>query len=81
MINDNKQKMDELSKENFELRREMAELRSVVFSMLQQICTDMMCQNREFDREKCPYYETIFKQAREAGETKEYNEDTLHEEE
>lgn len=60
LANDNKEKLDELSDENKELRKEVAELRQVMFGMLQQICTDMMCQKRKFDQEQCPYYETIF---------------------
>lgn len=62
MVEDNKAQLAELQKENREQRREIAEMRSVVFSMLQQICTDMMCQSRQFDREKCPYYDQIFKE-------------------
>lgn len=60
MINDNNIRIDELQEENRDLRRQVAEMRSVVFSMLQQICTDMMCQNRKFDQAQCPYYETLF---------------------
>lgn len=67
LANDNKQKLDELQEENKELRnenrelrKEMAEMRSVVFGMLSQICTDMMCQKRVFDKEQCPYFGTIF---------------------
>lgn len=60
MINDNNIRIDELQEENRDLRRQVAEMRSVVFSMLQQICTDMMCQNRKFDQSQCPYYETLF---------------------
>lgn len=60
MINDNNIRIDELQEENRDLRRQVAEMRSVVFSMLQQICTDMMCQNRKFDQQQCPYYETLF---------------------
>lgn len=61
MINDNNIRIGELQSENQYLRREMAEMRTVVFGMLQQICTDMMCQNRKFEQEQCPYYDTIFK--------------------
>lgn len=61
MINDNNIRIDELQEENRDLRRQVAEMRSVVFSMLQQICTDMMCQNRKFDQAQCPYYDTLFK--------------------
>lgn len=60
MINDNNIRIDELQEENRDLRKQVAEMRSVVFSMLQQICTDMMCQNRKFDQAQCPYYETLF---------------------
>lgn len=60
MINDNNIRIDELQEENRDLRRQVAEMRSVVFSMLQQICTDMMCQNRKFDQEQCPYYDALF---------------------
>lgn len=64
MVEDNKAKLDELQQENREQRREIAEMRSVVFSMLQQICTDMMCQSRVFDKEKCPYLEVMFKETK-----------------
>ena len=60
MINDNNIRIDELQEENRDLRRQVAEMRSVVFSMLQQICTDMMCQNRKFDQSQCPYYDMLF---------------------
>lgn len=67
LANDNKQKLDELQSENKELRdenrelrKEMAEMRSVVFGMLQQVCTDMMCQSRKFDQAQCPYYGSLF---------------------
>lgn len=76
LVNDNKQKLDELQyenkelrDENKELRKEMAEMRSVVFGMLQQVCTDMMCQSRKFDQQQCPYYETIFNLKRDGTET------------
>lgn len=61
MVNDNKLQLKELQEQNQYLRREVAEMRSVVFGMLSQICTDMMCQNRKFDQEQCPYYEMLFK--------------------
>lgn len=74
LVDDNKRKLDELQNENKEFRienrelqKEIAEIRSVVFSMLQQICTDMMCQNRKFDQSQCPYYETIFNLRKEDG--------------
>lgn len=60
MINDNNIRIDELQEENRDLRKQVAEMRSVVFSMLQQICTDMMCQNRKFDKSQCPYYDMLF---------------------
>lgn len=60
MINDNNIRIDELQEENRDLRRQVAEMRSVVFSMLQQICTDMMCQNRKLDQSQCPYYDMLF---------------------
>lgn len=60
MINDNNIRIDELQEENRDLRRQVAEMRSVIFSMLQQICTDMMCQNRKFDQSQCPYYDMLF---------------------
>lgn len=71
LANDNKEKLKELSQENRDLRKEMAEMRTVVFGMLQQVCTDILCQERKFDQEQCPYYETIFKlhdENRELGE-------------
>lgn len=61
MVNDNKLQLKELQEQNQYLRREVAEMRSVVFGMLSQICTDVMCQNRKFDQEQCPYYEMLFK--------------------
>lgn len=61
MVNDNKLQLKELQEQNQYLRREIAEMRSVVFGMLSQICTDVMCQNRKFDQEQCPYYEMLFK--------------------
>ena len=71
LANDNKQKLDELQNENKELRdenrelrKEMSEMRSVVFGMLQQVCTDMMCQSRKFDQSQCPYYDIIFQQGK-----------------
>lgn len=68
LANDNKEKLDELSVENRDLRKEMAEMRAVVFGMLQQICTDMMCQNRKFDQQSCPYYEKVFNLQRDGAE-------------
>lgn len=68
MINDNNLRIDELQEENRDLRRQVAEMRSVVFNMLSQICTDMVCQSRKFDKEQCPYYETIFNSEREVEE-------------
>ena len=68
LVNDNKQKLDELQEENKYLRQEVAEMRTVVFGMLQQICTDMMCQKRVFDKEQCPYVETIFKLKKDGAE-------------
>lgn len=61
LVDDNKKKLDELQVENQYLRQEMAEMRTVVFGMLSQICTDMMCQNRKFDQASCPYYDKVFK--------------------
>lgn len=60
MINDNEMRIDNLQEENRDLRRQVAEMRSVVFGMLQQVCTDMMCQSRKFDQQQCPYYDTLF---------------------
>ena len=68
LANDNKEKLDELSVENRDLRKEMAEMRAVVFGMLQQICTDMMCQNRKFDQQSCPYYDKVFNLQRDGAE-------------
>lgn len=61
MINENEKRIDRLQKENDNLSLQIAEMRSVVFGMLQQVCTDMMCQNRKFDQASCPYYDTVFK--------------------
>lgn len=61
LVNDNREKLEDLLEENRDLRKEMAEMRTVVFGMLQQICTDMMCQNRKFDQQSCPYYDKVFK--------------------
>lgn len=61
MINENEKRIDRLQKENDDLSLQIAEMRSVVFGMLQQVCTDMMCQNRKFDQASCPYYDTVFK--------------------
>ena len=69
LVSDNKQKLDELSDENKDLRKQVAEMRSVVFGMLGQICTDMICQSRKFDQEQCPYYEQLFKLNRDGAET------------
>lgn len=60
MINDNNAKLDELLIENKDMRKEVAEMRFVVFNMLSQICTDVMCNKRVFDKEKCPYYDILF---------------------
>lgn len=60
MINDNNIRIDELQEENRDLRKQVAEMRSIVFNMLQQICTDMMCQSRKFDQQQCPYYDALF---------------------
>lgn len=68
LVEDNKVKLDELQSENLYLRREVAELRSVVFGMLSQICTDMMCQSRKFDQASCPYYDTLFKLKKDVNE-------------
>lgn len=69
MTKDNKVKLNELSDENMDLRRQVAEMRSIVLGMLQQICTDMMCQNRKFDAQSCPYYNNIFKTNKQQEET------------
>lgn len=61
MISENEKRIDRLQKENDDLSLQVAEMRSVVFGMLQQVCTDMMCQNRKFDQASCPYYDTLFK--------------------
>ena len=61
MINDNELRINNLQDENRDLRAQVAEMRSVVFGMLQQVCTDMMCQSRKFDVQSCPYYDNIFK--------------------
>lgn len=69
LVSDNEVRLDDLSQENKDLRKEVAEMRSVVFGMLSQICTDMMCQHRKFDQETCPYYDTIFKMKKDGTET------------
>ena len=69
MINDNEMRIDNLQEENRDLRKQVAEMRSVVFGMLQQVCTDMMCQSRKFDQQQCPYYETMFNLKRDGTET------------
>lgn len=61
MVNDNKLQLKDLQEQNQYMRREVADMRTVVFGMLSQICTDMLCQNRKFDQEQCPYYEMVFK--------------------
>lgn len=71
MINENEKRIDRLQKENDNLSLQIAEMRSVVFGMLQQVCTDMMCQNRKFDQASCPYYDTLFKLNKEEDDTEE----------
>lgn len=71
MINENEKRIDRLQKENDNLSLQIAEMRSVVFGMLQQVCTDMMCQNRKFDQASCPYYDTVFKLNKEEDDTEE----------
>lgn len=71
MINENEKRIDRLQKENDDLSLQIAEMRSVVFGMLQQVCTDMMCQNRKFDQASCPYYDTLFKLNKEEDDTEE----------
>lgn len=60
MLNENEKRIDRLQKENDDLSLQIAEMRSVVFGMLQQVCTDMICQNRKFDQSQCPYYDALF---------------------
>ena len=69
MINDNELRINNLQDENRDLRAQVAEMRSVVFGMLQQVCTDMMCQSRKFDQQQCPYYETLFNSRKDGTET------------
>lgn len=71
MINENEKRIDRLQKENDDLSLQVAEMRSVVLGMLQQVCTDMMCQNRKFDQASCPYYDTVFKLNNEEDDTEE----------
>lgn len=71
MINENEKRIDRLQNENDNLSLQIAEMRSVVFGMLQQVCTDMMCQNRKFDQASCPYYDTVFKLNKEEDDTEE----------
>lgn len=63
LSDDNKARLVEAQQKAKAMEQEISELRSVVFGMLTQICTDMMCQNRSFDKQRCPYYSSIPSQA------------------
>ena len=62
LADDNRQRLNEVLEKNKRLEEEVSELRKVVYGMLTQICTDMMCQNRQFDKTRCPYLEDITKE-------------------
>ena len=62
LADDNRKRLTEVLENNKKLEDEVSELRKVVYGMLAQICTDVMCQNRQFDRSRCPYIDDINKE-------------------
>lgn len=54
LSDDNKQRLEEVLEKNKRLEDEVDELRKIVFGMLSQICTDIMCQSRKSELTKSP---------------------------
>lgn len=47
LSDDNKNRLDEVLKENAELEQEIKDLRKQMFSLMNSICTDLTCQLRK----------------------------------
>lgn len=47
LSDDNKNRLDEVLKRNAELEQEIRDLRKQMFSLMNSICTDLICQSRK----------------------------------
>lgn len=56
LSDDNKQRLEEVLEKNKRLEDEVDELRKVVFGMMSQICTDIMCQSRKAELSQLPLH-------------------------
>lgn len=55
LSDDNKRRLDEVLQKNDKLESEVDDLRKQLFSLMSQICTRVMCQERIIDPAICPY--------------------------
>lgn len=55
LSDDNSKRLDEVLRKNNKLEDEVDELRKSMFSLMSQICTRIMCQDRVVDPAMCPW--------------------------
>lgn len=55
LSDDNKKRLDDVLVKNDKLESEIDDLRKQLFSIMSQICTRVMCQERIIDPALCPY--------------------------
>lgn len=55
LSDDNKKRLDDVLVKNDKLESEIDDLRKQLFSIMSQICTRVMCQERIIDPTLCPY--------------------------